>query len=103
MTVIITTTTSLKQAHQDYIAHLRARGNEITNYECPDCGGVIETQAAPDGESWGMLSTCPLCAGLHMQFTNGSSAHGVALPIRGNDYDGNLEGGTNVNAPQCNP
>lgn len=43
---------SLKQQYENYIARLHARGDEITNYECPDCGGVIDTKAAPEGESW---------------------------------------------------
>lgn len=73
-------TMTLKERHEDYIARLRARGDEITNYECPDCGGVIDTMAAPEGESWDTLSTCPHCEGLHMKFTNGSSADGEALP-----------------------
>jgi ssDNA-binding Zn-finger/Zn-ribbon topoisomerase 1 len=73
-------TMSLKQQYENYIARLRARGDEITNYECPDCGGVIDTKAAPEGESWDTLSTCPHCEALHMKSTNGSSAHGEALP-----------------------
>jgi uncharacterized Zn finger protein (UPF0148 family) len=73
-------TMSLKQQYEDYIARLRTRGDDITNYECPDCGAVIDTKAAPEGESWDTLSTCPHCEGLHMKFTTGNSAHGEALP-----------------------
>lgn len=66
-----------KQQYLDYIAKLEAAGKPVTNYVCPECQGAIKTQAAPDGQGWDTLSSCPHCDELHLKFTEGATAWAV--------------------------
>lgn len=66
---------SLNQEYLAYIAKVRARGDELVQYKCPDCKEQIETRAAPMGEQWDTLAACPHCNELHMKYTVGNFAY----------------------------
>jgi Zn finger protein HypA/HybF involved in hydrogenase expression len=72
---------ALKQDYEDYFARLRQRGEPITEYRCPDCDQPIMTRAAPYGEVWDTLATCPHCEGLHMKITSGANARAEQVSL----------------------
>ena len=67
------------QQYLDYIAKLESAGKPITSYVYPECQGAIKTQAAPAGQAWDTLSSCPHCDELHLKLTTGTTAWAVRL------------------------
>lgn len=68
------------QQYQNYIDRLQSMGKQIATYKCPTCQSEIKTQAAPAGEVWDTLSTCPHCDSLHLKFTKGATASAASMP-----------------------
>lgn len=76
-------TTRLLYEYKRHINALKARSVAITDYQCPNnaCTGPrIETRAAPVGEYWDTISTCPYCNTLHMKWTRGANAFAEMVP-----------------------
>ena len=67
---------NLKQQLDAYNARLKQHGHTLITLECPHCQCLIETQAAPAGEKWDSLATCPSCERIYMKLTDGSKAYG---------------------------
>lgn len=70
-----------KEEHDAYIAKLRAAGRALASYQCPHCKNEIFTLAAPAGERWDSLASCPHCPELHFKYTVGDFAHATAFPV----------------------
>ena len=64
--------TTLMQRHENYIAAIKANGGKCVVYQTPCCGKSLESLAAPDGENWDSLVTCPFCGDLFAKLTNGA-------------------------------
>lgn len=60
-------TTTLKQKHDEFIAKVKATGAKTLIYTAPCCGKSIEDRAAPKGDKWDTLSTCPYCNEIYMK------------------------------------
>lgn len=71
---------SLLEKHIAHIARLRSAKVRILSYQCPKCGETIDTQAAPKGDAWDTLTTCPHCDDLHMKITR----HSAVVALRPN-------------------
>lgn len=69
---------TLLEKVEKYNLGLKARGIPMTSFDCPRCGGEIETQTAPPGETWDTLATCPHCERLYFKITKGPNACGKA-------------------------
>jgi hypothetical protein len=69
---------SLKQ-HADYIARIKAKGHRTLAYTVPCCGGAMEDLAAPAGQVWDSLASCPYCGTLYMKVTSADAIEANTL------------------------
>ncbi|HCG2926643.1 TPA: hypothetical protein ACNFPO_004438 [Citrobacter freundii] len=58
----------MKQQYQAFIARIKERGGKLIMFSCPLCHGEIETPAAPLGDVWDSISTCPHCTGMFVKY-----------------------------------
>ncbi len=56
---------NLQQAHQQYLAVMRAEGASLLSYQTPCCGGTVQTPAAPEGNTWDSAATCIHCGSVY--------------------------------------
>lgn len=63
---------SLLQKYHEYNARLREQGTRMLTFQCPNqgCGNDIEVQAAPKGDTWDTLTTCPHCEQMFFRITH---------------------------------
>lgn len=52
---------NLKDKYLHYIKRAESRRSPLASFACPNCHDVIKTLAAPKGEVWDSLCTCPFC------------------------------------------
>lgn len=52
---------NLKDKYLSYIKRAEERLAPLISFQCPKCSETIKTLAAPKGETWDSLSTCPFC------------------------------------------
>ncbi|HFK2002896.1 TPA: hypothetical protein ACGW3W_002191 [Pseudomonas aeruginosa] len=60
---------TLMQQYTDFTAQLKARGINLLAFNCPKCGGEIETEQPPKDAVWDTFSTCPHCEVLFFKVT----------------------------------
>lgn len=70
---------SLKQEYQAFIAKVRNDGGRLLNFPCPCCQEEIETLAAPDGDVWDTLATCPHCEGVFIKVATSTQVETTTL------------------------
>lgn len=62
--------TELRRRHNEYIAKCAARGDKLLTYTVPCCGGEMQDIAAPEGQTWDTLATCPHCGECYIKITH---------------------------------
>lgn len=62
--------TELRRRHDEWLAKAAARGDKLLTYKVPCCGGGMQDRAAPEGEVWDTLATCPHCGGHYLKITH---------------------------------
>ncbi|OVZ94895.1 hypothetical protein CBW58_02140 [Yersinia frederiksenii] len=70
----------MKQQYQAFIARVKERGRKVLKFSCPHCHEEIETPAAPQGDVWDSISTCPFCEGMFVKYVNHSSVTVRLMP-----------------------
>lgn len=70
---------TLKQKHEAFITKIKADGGKTLEFKAPCCGAEIEDRAAPKGETWDTLTTCPHCGELFIKVTTSIKIAG-AIP-----------------------
>ena len=63
----------MKQQYQAFIARVKERGGKVLMFSCPHCHEEIETPAAPLGDVWDSISTCPFCSAMFVKYVNHNS------------------------------
>ncbi|SMG60811.1 hypothetical protein SAMN03159353_103932 [Cedecea sp. NFIX57] len=58
-----------ERRYLDFIARAKSNGAAMLSFHCPHCNSEILTPAAPVGDAWNSMSTCPYCEGLFMKVT----------------------------------
>jgi phage FluMu protein Com len=69
--------TRLKQAHEDFIARIKADGVAVTEIKCPHCKQPYEVAAIPETDS---LMTCPECGELFFKYIDAKGVAHASLP-----------------------
>jgi hypothetical protein len=67
--MLATNLTELKQKHGEYIAKAKAKGMKTLTFRTPCCEKDVEDRAAPAGEKWDTLATCPHCGAMYMKIS----------------------------------
>lgn len=62
----------LKRKSDEYNARLKAKGIAMLAYRSACCSKTLESRAAPVGQRWDTLATCPECGALYMKVTTES-------------------------------
>lgn len=70
----------MKQQYQAFIARVKERGGKVLMFSCPHCHEDIETLAAPPGEVWDSITTCPFCDAMFVKYATHHSVTTVAMP-----------------------
>ncbi|EKN3971057.1 hypothetical protein ACULTK_004544 [Yersinia enterocolitica] len=70
----------LKQKYQVFISRCRANGTPLLRFTCPQCNSDIETLAAPHGDEWNSISTCPFCDVVYMKVVTDADVEIQPLP-----------------------
>ncbi|SEL25484.1 hypothetical protein SAMN04487787_108134 [Kosakonia sacchari] len=71
---------SLKQEYQAFIARVKERGGQVLMFSCPRCHEKIDTPAAPLGDVWDSISTCPFCSAMFVKYVTHNSVTTAAMP-----------------------
>lgn len=75
-------TTTLKQKHDEFIAKVKAAGKKTLIYTAPCCGKSIEDPAAPKGDWWDTLATCPHCNEIYMKVSTSTSITATLVALK---------------------
>lgn len=70
----------LKQKYQAFILRCKASGTPLLRFTCPQCSNDIETPAAPHGDEWDSISTCPFCGTVYMKVVTDADVEIQPLP-----------------------
>lgn len=70
----------LKQDYQAFISRCKANGSSLLSFKCPQCSSDIKTLAAPQGDEWNSITTCPFCNTVFMKVVTDADVEIQPLP-----------------------
>lgn len=62
--------TELRRRHEEWLAKCAARGDRLLTYTAPCCGRPLRDRAAPEGQTWDTMATCPHCGEHYLKITH---------------------------------
>ncbi|OFC62605.1 hypothetical protein [Candidatus Erwinia dacicola] len=71
--------TAIKEKYAAFIKRVEGNGTATLGFYCPHCKSAILTLAAPAGETWDSMSTCPYCEGIFMKITTHTAVN-IGVP-----------------------